>query len=70
MKLSGKEAENARNRRRAAQATLACEGVHLTNEEIALFHEMEEARMSHDARRRHIKEYFWRSHEAATDAAE
>jgi hypothetical protein len=70
VKLSAREAVRARDRRRAAQATLACEGIHLTNEEKALFHEMEEARMSHEARRQYLKEYFLRTHDAATDAAE
>ena len=70
MKMSLQEAREARKRRRAAQATLACEGIHLTDDELALFEGMEDARMCHEERRQHIAAYFWRTHRSAPDAAE
>lgn len=37
-----------------AKASLACEGLYFTQEEEALFHSFEDARLSHEERRRRI----------------
>jgi hypothetical protein len=57
-KLSVKQTQASRQRRKGAQASLACEGVYLTDEEIALFEHMEKERMPFEQRMEYIKDYF------------
>lgn len=70
MKLTSREAEAARARRRAGEATLACEDIRLTADERDLFGQIEDQGLTHDERRRRIKDYFHRTSPVKSDAAE
>lgn len=48
MKLTAKEAAEARIRRREYEHSMAIEGIHLTAEESAVFDEIERLRLGHD----------------------
>lgn len=56
------EAELAATRRRRpeARASLACEGIHLTPEEEALFEQMDEQRLTHEQREAFLIDYIER----------
>jgi len=56
-KLSDAELASARHNFEEAKASLACEGIHLTVEEEALFKGFEERRLAHDECRRQLVEF-------------
>jgi hypothetical protein len=55
--LTDTELAAAKRNRAAAEASLACEGIHLTAEEKALFDRFERERLSHTERRRQLIAY-------------
>jgi hypothetical protein len=54
--LTDAEVAEIRRRRPAARASLACEGMHLTPEDEALFEQMDKERLTPDERARRIIE--------------
>ncbi len=68
-KLTDAELALARRNLLQAKASLACEGLHLTAAEDAMFRDFEEQHLSHDERRRRIWETLMADGLAA-DAAE
>jgi hypothetical protein len=56
-RLTDAELVVAKRNRAAAEASLACEGIHLTAEEKALFDRFERERLSHAERRRQLIAY-------------
>jgi hypothetical protein len=56
-RLTDTELAAAKRNRAAAEASLACEGIHLTAEEKALFDRFEHERLSHAERRRQLVAY-------------
>jgi len=61
MKLSDKELEELLERSKDADASLACEGIFLTEEEKKLFREMDEQRLSHEERHKVLNDYLDRT---------
>jgi hypothetical protein len=57
-KLTDAELAAARYNRAQGEASLACEGIHLTAEEKALFDDFERQRLSHEERRRRLIEFY------------
>lgn len=53
-RLTDDELMAARKNLAEAKASLACEGMHLTPEQEAMFRQFEDERLSHDERRRRI----------------
>ena len=53
-RLTETELQAARYNFEEAKASLACEGIYLTEEEETLFRRFEDERLSHDERRRRI----------------
>lgn len=70
MKMTAKQAAEAIRRRKYAEASLACEGISLTEDEKRLFQSMEVAKLPHEERLRRIREYFRSSRKPSADAAE
>lgn len=56
-RLTDEELATAKRNRAEGEASLACEGMHLTPEEKALFDEFERLRLPHDERRRRLLEF-------------
>jgi hypothetical protein len=56
-RLTDAELAAARYNLEQGKASLACEGIYLTEEENALFRSFEDERLSHEERRRRILEY-------------
>jgi len=56
-RLTKAEVAEIRRRRPGVRASLACEGLHLTAEEEALFEEMDRERLSADERAARIVEF-------------
>jgi hypothetical protein len=55
--LTDQELADAKRRRAAGEASLACEGIYLSDEEKALFERFEAERLPHDERRRQLIAY-------------
>lgn len=51
------ELRRAKRRLGSARASLACEGIHLTEEQLELFRSFEEQRLPHSERRRRLLEF-------------
>ena len=60
MKLTSKEAEEARRRSAAYGHSMAIEGIHLTDEEKALFEEIHAQRMGYDEASEHVIKFLKR----------
>jgi hypothetical protein len=56
-RLSDAEVAEIRRRRPGVRASLACEGMHLTADEEALFEQMDKERLTPDERARRITEF-------------
>ncbi len=56
-KLTDAELAEIRHRRPGMRASLACEGIHFTPEEEALFDQMERERLTPEERARRINEF-------------
>jgi hypothetical protein len=56
-RLTDAELAAAKRNRAAMEASLACEGIHLTAEEKALFDQFEHERLPHDECRRRLIAY-------------
>lgn len=69
-RLDDVELAAARRNRAAGEASLACEGVHLTPEEAALFDRFEREGLPHDERRRQLIEFSRARRFAKAHAAE
>lgn len=61
MPISDKELDEVRVLGKEADASLACEGIFLTDEERAIFREMEDKRLTHAERRKFINDYLDRT---------
>lgn len=57
MKLTVEEAKQARLRRREYEHSMAIEGIHLTDEERAVFDEIERLRLNHDDAIRYAEDW-------------
>lgn len=57
-RLTDEELAEIRRRRPGVRASLACEGMHLTPEEEAMFDQMERERLSPDERAKYITEMY------------
>ncbi len=55
--LTDSEVERIRRRRAAVRASLACEGIYLTEEEEKLFDRMDEERLTPDERAERIRQF-------------
>jgi hypothetical protein len=56
-RLSDAELAEIRRRRPGVRVSLACEGLHLTAEEEALFEQMDRQRLTADERAQHIIQF-------------
>lgn len=68
--LAGKELEALIQRDKEAVASLACEGIHCTPEEDAVFEEMNRLNLSYDERIKHLNDYFDRTSKIPPNASE
>jgi hypothetical protein len=69
-RLTDEELAAAKYNFAEAKASLACEGIYLTEEEEALFRRFEEERLPHDECRRRLIEYCRATRLAKAHAAE
>ena len=69
-RLSAAKLAAAQRNRAAGEASLACEGMHLTPEETALFDRFEREGLPHDERRRQLIEFSRARRFAKAHAAE
>ena len=68
--LTDQELAQAKENFAAAKASLACEGIYLTAEELDLFARFEAERLPHDERRRQLLAYSRAQRGAKAQAAE
>lgn len=59
--ITGKDLEELVERDKEAVASLACEGIHFTPEEEAIFQEMNRLGLSYDDRIKYLNDYFDRT---------
>lgn len=69
-RLTDSELADTQRNLAEARASLACEGMFLTDEEEALFRQFEADRLPHEERRRRILEFCLRKESGRFDAAE
>jgi hypothetical protein len=68
-RLTDAELAEIRRRRPGVRASLACEGLYLTDEEEALFEQMDRERLTADQRAARIIEYYTRTKRRTKSAA-
>ena len=68
--LTDQELAQAKDKFAEARASLACEGIYLTPEELALFARFESERLPHEERRRQLIAYSRAQRGVKTQAAE